>query len=96
MALDYSGLSNIAADWWVVVKTPFEPPSDWYSYVHKENKWVTGIHPTAEASLFYLPPLEILDFVPVRGDYIFYFGVDDQADGLPDAEWYDSVMITVE
>ena len=29
------------ADWWVAVKTPFDAPGDWYSYVHTTG-WKSG------------------------------------------------------
>ena len=30
------------------------------------------------------------------GDYIFYFAVDDNADAIPDATWFDSAEVHVQ
>ena len=84
------------ADWWVTAHTPFAPPFDWYSYV-SPNGWQPGIHACVQIPPFQLPPsFEVLNMALPAGDYTFYFAVDENADGIPDATWRDSVEVKVE
>ena len=84
------------ADWWVVAHTPFDAPLNWYSYVYPEG-WRPGIYPCAQASLFQVPPsFEVLNTILPTGDYKFYFAVDENADGIVDETWVDSVEVRVE
>ena len=90
---DYAGRT---ADMWIAVKTPFEPPGDWYSYVYPGG-WKPGIHPCIQIPLFDLSPLEVLLITLPLGDYTFYFAIDDP-DGSPLGPWWeiDSVDVHVE
>jgi hypothetical protein len=84
------------ADWWITAHTSFDPPLDWYSYVFP-NGWQPGIHAFVQISPFQIPPsLEVLNAALPDGNYNFYFAVDDNADGIPDATWLDSVEVRVE
>jgi len=86
------------ADWWVVAHTPFAPPNNWYSYVYpKLNDWRPGLHVCVQTPLFQLVrPFEVLNMALPKGDYTFYFAVDDNADGVVDETWVDSVKVRVE
>jgi len=80
------------ADWWVAAHTPF----GWFSYVHP-NGWQPGIHWAAQAPLFGISPLfDVLNMVLPAGPYTFYFAVDNNMDGNPDATYVDSVEVRVE
>lgn len=69
---------------------------DWYSYVYPEG-WRPGIYPCVQTPLFQVPPsFEVLDMVLPRGGYKFYFAVDENADGIVDETWVDSVEVRVE
>ena len=43
-----------------------------------------------------LDSVEVLNITLPLGDYIFYFAVDDNADGQPDANWWDFVEVDVQ
>lgn len=86
----YNGLSS---DWWVIAYTP----TGWQSYIDQRG-WRSEINLFAQGiPLFaFSEPVEIL-YQPMRsGYYIFYFAVDDNADGVPDATWIDYVEVYVE
>jgi hypothetical protein len=85
----YTGLN---ADWWIVVNTSF----GWFSYVHPIG-WVPGIRLAVQGPLFnFSPPLEVLNMVLPSADYVFYFVLDDNANGVPDATWFDWVGVRVQ
>jgi len=84
------------ADWWVVAHTPFDPPLDWYSYVYPDG-WRPGIHVCIQIPPFQLPPsFEVLNMALPAGDYTIYFALDENADGIVDETWMDSVDVRVE
>jgi parallel beta-helix repeat protein len=84
------------ADWWIVAHTPFAAPLNWYSYVYPEG-WRPGIYPCVQTPLFQVPPsCEVLNTILPTGDYKFYFAVDENADGIVDETWVDSVEVRVE
>jgi Lamin Tail Domain len=88
--------SGQSADWWVAVYTPFDPPYEWYTYTYPEG-WQAGILVGAQMPFFDLTtPFNVLDMVLPEGDYTFYFVVDGNMDGNPDATWLDSVEVYVE
>ena len=74
------------ADLWIVVKTPFTPPADWYSYVYPSG-WESGIHLCVQVPLFSVSPLEVLHTTLPVGNYRFTFAVDDP-DGRPVSPWW--------
>jgi parallel beta-helix repeat protein len=84
------------ADWWVTAHTPFLPPNNWYSYVYPDG-WKPGIHVCVQTLPFQVPPsFEVLNMILPTGDYKFYFAVDENADGIVDETWVDSVDVRVE
>jgi hypothetical protein len=91
VALEPGRFVGLNVDWWVPALTPF----GWYSYVYPIG-WVPGIKLCAQGPLTDLAPFEVLDSSLFVGDYTIYFGVDRNADGMPDATWWDSVDIHVE
>jgi len=96
VSLDPGDQVDENADWWIVAHTPFAWPLDWYSYVYPEG-WRPGIYPCVQTPLFQVPPsFEVLNMVLPTGDYKFYFAVDENADGILDETWLDSVNIRVE
>lgn len=95
VSLDPGDLSGADADWWVAAHTPFDPPLDWYTYVYPEG-WRYGIHVCAQTPLYELTPsFNVLNTVLPAGNYIFYFAVDGNMDGEPDATWLDSIEVHV-
>ena len=96
VSLDPGDQVDKNADWWVVAHTPFAAPLDWYSYVYPEG-WRPGIYPCVQTPLFQVPPsFEVLNTILPTGDYKFYFAVDENADGIVDETWVDSVEVRVE
>jgi len=74
------------------------PPLNWYTYVYPEG-WRYGIHVCVQTPLFELmsaSPYNVLNTVLPAGNYIFYFAVDGNMDGEPDATWLDFVEVLVE
>jgi parallel beta-helix repeat protein len=96
VSLDPGDQVHKDADWWIVARTPFAAPLNWYSYVYPEG-WRPGIYPCLQTPLFQVPPsFEVLDMILSTGDYIFYFAVDGNMDGEPDSTWQDTVEVKVE
>jgi hypothetical protein len=95
IALDPGGQAGLNSDWWIVANTPFGPPEEWYSYIYPQG-WLLGIHACFQMPLFSLTSFEPLNASLPLGEYIFYFAVDNNADGLVDASWLDFVYVTVE
>jgi len=97
VSLDPGAWSGRNADWWVAARTPFETP--WYTYTYDAypQGWRSGIQVCVQLPLFELiEPFSVLNMVLPVGDYTFYFAVDGNMDGNPDATWMDSVEVTVE
>ena len=68
--------------------------SGWWSQVHSQG-WSRGISPYAQAPLTRLSSTVVLDAALPGDNYMFYFAVDDNADGNPDTKWLDSVQVEV-
>jgi YD repeat-containing protein len=80
------------ADWWVASYTSL----GWETFVYPTN-WLPGINVCIQYPLFTVsPPVEVRNTVLPVGDYTFYFAIDNNADGNPDATWWDSVEVHVE
>jgi len=96
ISLDPSNLAGQNADWWIAVNTSFAAPGNWYTYVYP-SVWRSGITPCAQTGLFHLTPFEVLNMALPKGNYTFYFAIDDP-DGLPAGPWWglDSVKVSVE
>jgi len=93
ISLNPGGLAGQNADWWIAASTPF----GWFSYGYPSG-WEAGIHLCIQTPLFSLPQaVEVLGAtLPYAGAYHFYFAVDNNADGVPDATWFDVVTVTVQ
>ena len=82
---------NLNADLWIAASTP----KGWYSYVNFLG-WQEGLKPYDQDILTEIsPPLELPGLSLSNGVYTYYFAVDDNADGLPDAAWVDQVDVNV-
>jgi hypothetical protein len=95
--LNAGSMAGQNADWWVVAKTPFPSPNDWY---HRDpaSGWMSGITTTHQRPLFDMNPYEFLcvSGLPI-GTYTFYFGVDMRMNGSLDFNelYYDSVVVNI-
>ncbi|MFO7601875.1 MAG: DUF1566 domain-containing protein [Candidatus Desulfacyla sp.] len=96
VSLDPGNRAGELADWWIAVKTPFQPPSDWYSYSAAKG-WNVGIHPYAQEALSHVSLFDVLSMSLPAGHYIFYFAVDTPT-GEPTGPYWgiDSVELTVD
>lgn len=91
--LDPADHAGQNADWWLV--TSQSPPFVWYSYVYPLGLR-QGIMVTLQYPLFeLLSPCELLNLILPEGRHTFYFAVDENADGIPDATWLDFVDVEV-
>jgi hypothetical protein len=77
-------------DCWIAEKSPY----GWSSYVPALG-WVSGIQPYRGMDLSWLNSAEILHTALLPGEYVFYIALDDNADGVPDATWWDFVTVKV-
>jgi hypothetical protein len=67
----------------------------WFSYIYPSG-WTAGVKRCALAPLFRLSsPFEILNTALPAGHYTFYFAVENNLDGLPQATWWDFVSVEV-
>jgi hypothetical protein len=83
---------NQKVDWWLV----HNYSSDWLSFVATEG-WVGGIKPVFQFPLFDLPLTAVFEVPDLpQGTHTFYFAIDNNADGIPDATWFDFVTVMVE
>jgi hypothetical protein len=96
--LDAGSRIGQMADWWAFMYVPSESYGvNWQSYIFKKKGWVYGVNVCTQVHLFsFKAPFEIMNEALPKGDYVFFFGVDSNADGLPDLNWLDQVKVKVE
>ena len=84
------------ADFWVLVRTPFKAPGDWYHFV-PPRLWLPGDTVTYRGAAMKLGSYKVLSRKLPPGRYTFYFGIDLVGNGVLDARdlFYDSVTVTV-
>jgi hypothetical protein len=88
IGLDPGSWAGQTADWWVVLGA-----GDWYSFVYGQG-WYSGIYPMLQYPLLSFSGYEVFNSSNLNeGTYRFYFAVDNNADGQPDATWYDYVDV---
>ena len=94
VSLDPSSHDGENADWWVAATSPFG--LYWFTL---DRGWVRSDTPVRVygGPLFSLSPYTILKIstLPV-GDYTFYFGVDNNMDGILDATYLDWVLASIQ
>ncbi|MCP4708644.1 MAG: carboxypeptidase regulatory-like domain-containing protein, partial [Planctomycetes bacterium] len=86
------GDRNEIVDWWINLNTNL-PGFEWISYLYPEG-WNVGAFPTAQHPLAKVNGTAFQGNLP-PGNYNFYFGVDDNADGAADNTWFDFVEVNV-
>lgn len=95
----FSGLAvGDNADWWVLVRTPYPPPNNWYYFNMATQSWMPGRFPTHQGSIFDVGPR----IVPgtsglAAGTYTFYFGVDMVMNGVLDdtVAFYEKIIVII-
>ena len=60
------------------------------------SEWSKGLVPTMQFHLHQLEEIMIMNKSLPVGDHTFFFAIDDNADGQPDATWLDRVDVKVE
>ena len=84
-------LRTRASDWWLVGVA-----GGVAFFYHPEKGWGPTPQPVLQAPGLALPFTEVVVLPPLPpGKYIFYFGIDDDDDGLPTPVAYDSVEVEV-
>lgn len=94
VSLDPGSYDENPADWWVAATSPFG--LYWFTL---DKGWVRSDAPIRVygGPLFSLSPYTILEISTLPlGGYTFYFGVDDNMDGVLDATYVDSVLVTIQ
>lgn len=82
---------NQNVDWWLV----HNYSNDWLSFVVPSG-WTPGILRAMAFPLVDLPLTTVFQLADLpQGTHTFYFAIDDNADGIPDATWWDFVTIEV-
>jgi hypothetical protein len=90
ISLDAGNWAGQTADWWVVLGGSW----DWCSYVYNYGWAWDGVYPMIQYPLFSFSGYEVFNFYGLdAGTWRFYFAVDNNADGRPDATWYDYVDV---
>ena len=70
--------------------------SGYYSFVYGQG-WYANVYPMLQYPLVNFSGYEVFNYSDLYwGTYRFYFAVDNNADGRPNATWYDYVDVTVE
>jgi hypothetical protein len=86
--------TGMNSDWWCVAETPL----GWYHFNSTTSLWRNGFHVSRQGPLVPVsPPFEVLKKadLPV-GNYHFYFGIDDTANGSFDGTaYYNSIEATI-
>jgi hypothetical protein len=86
--------AGLPADWWVAASTPMG--IYWFT---QANGWNPSESPQRayDGPLFNLSSYSILSTSGLpKGDYIFYFAVDDNQDGNLDAHYIDYAKVTIQ
>ena len=88
------------ADWWVVAKTPWAAPGDWYHYDFTTATWSEGFGVSQKGPISMMGGHPVLSTTGLpAGTYTFYFGVDMLMNGTLESNVdelsYDSVDVTV-
>jgi hypothetical protein len=96
IALDPGTQGGGHADWWIAASSPF----GWYHYgvTGGAMSWLPGLSFTYQGPLFAIPGFQVLNIPqPLPGTYVFYFGIDMNANGSLDTGQlhYDSVNVDV-
>jgi hypothetical protein len=88
-----------SADWWLLVRTSYPPPNDWFYFNLSTRSWMPGRSPTRQGNLFDLSPPMIVPNTSglAPGTYNFYFGVDMVMNGAINlsAGFYDKVKVII-
>lgn len=93
IAMQANDLSSNNCDWWCAAQTP----SDWYSYDYENDQWIEGLYVSYMGPCADISTMEVGNLKLPAGDFIFYFGVDDNMNGSVDGNlYYDRVDVTVE
>ncbi|OPL13525.1 MAG: hypothetical protein AVO38_13300 [delta proteobacterium ML8_D] len=89
LSLDPGSYAGQEADWWIVADTPY----GLFSYVHPD--WREDLHYCIQAHLNGFSDFPILNSPLPQGSYTFYFAIDNNADGIADVTWMDSIKVHV-
>jgi hypothetical protein len=91
LAVTAGAYLNQNVDWWLV----HYDSTDWLSFIIP-NGWVADIKPVFQFPLFDFPLTGLFQLDLPQGIHTFYFAVDDNADGVPNATWWDFVTVVVQ
>jgi len=89
LSLDPGSYTKQKTDWWIVANTPVGI----FSYVYP--KWQKDLYYCLQAPLYKFSAFQILNSPLPKGEYTFYFIVDNNANGVIDVTWCDSITVHV-
>ncbi|HPQ39533.1 MAG TPA: hypothetical protein PLV45_04095, partial [bacterium] len=92
VGLDAGGMAGQAADWWILIGTPF-----CWCYLDPAASWTPGVDVTWQGPIGSFNPVSLLALSGLPpGGYFFCFGVDMTVDGAISSNLYfDYVEVTV-
>jgi hypothetical protein len=83
------------ADWWILMKYR----NRWYYYDASTKKWRRGVSHYYQGSLYNMGSVEVLNSSNLhKGQYILYFEVDTNMNGLRESNnnYYDTITVNIE
>ncbi|HMB30389.1 MAG TPA: hypothetical protein VKN82_01050 [Desulfohalobiaceae bacterium] len=96
LTVDLKGKSDQAGpvDYWILAYASI--PNQWWSFVIREgnNKWVKGIEYCIQMPICPLNNIQIPNPPLHEHLNIYFFAIDNNANGHPDANWFDSAALT--
>jgi hypothetical protein len=87
----FPDMEGLNSDYWIVADTPF----GWYSF-SENTGWKGGIYPYKKGPLTTFSSSIFDDIVLPIGNYTFYFAIDNNMDGNPDATWLDIAQVQIQ
>lgn len=87
----FSDMKGQNADYWIAANTPF----GWYS-LSENTGWQTDISPYKQGPLTTFSTSVLNDVILPIGNYSFYFAIDNNMDGSPDATWVDMAQVQIQ
>jgi len=90
ISIDPGDLKGKTADLWLVVDSPWGR----FFYVYKTG-WQANSTPFLQCPLDELISYKVFNSRLSKGNYSFHFAIDNNADGVPDGTWIDTVSVTI-
>ena len=90
ISIDPGDLKGKTVDLWLVVDSP-----NGRFFGNCETGWQRDSVPFLQYSLDEVASVEVFKGKLPKGKYFFHFAIDNNADGVPDGTWIDTVSVTI-